>query len=176
MKKDGAFKNILGLSQEEAAYLFGIERGQWSMFVSGKRKLPATAMMQLAVVVQHLKETTTACPESEALAKAEQQKAHEKLLDDYRKVQTRLHTISKQIHAIEKIRTECFAALEVAAFLEQEKELQERSGLATGVRNRAMATLQKHNQYALETLKLKKISLDHLKIGLENSLKAIPKP
>lgn len=176
MKKDDALKNILGLSQEEAAYMLGIERGQWSMFVSGKRNLPLKATQQLAVVLKHLQEKKGVSKENEVIAKAEQQQAQEKLQQDYRKVQIKLYKTDKQISTIENIRTECFAALEVAALLEQENEFQERSKLATGVRNRAMATLQKHNQYALETLKLKKVSLDHLKIGLESRLKAITKP
>lgn len=171
MKKDGALKNILGLSQEEAAYMLGIERGQWSMFVSGKRNLPLKATQQLAVVLKHLQEKKSVCKENEVIAKAEQQQVQEKLQQDYRKVQIKLYKTDKQISTVENLRTECFAALEVAAFLEQQQEFQTKNALIQSIRTRATATLKKHNRYVLETLQLKKENLELFKINLEQKMK-----
>lgn len=171
MKKDNTIKNILGLSQVETAHMLGIERGQWSMFVSGKRDLPLKATQQLAVVLKHLHEKESVSKENEVIAKAEQQQAQEKLQQDYRKVQIKQYKMDKQISTIENIRAECFAALEVAAFLEQQKEFQTKSTLIKSIRGRATATLKKHNWYVLETLQLKKENLDGLKKRLEQKIK-----
>lgn len=171
MKKDNTLKNILGLSQVETAHMLGIERGQWSMFVSGKRDLPLKATQQLAVVLKHLHEKESLSKENEVIAKAEQQQVQEKLQQDYRKVQIKQYKTDKQISTIENIRAECFAALEVAAFLEQQKEFQTKSTLIKSIRGRATATLKKHNRYVLETLQLKKENLDGLKNRLEQKIK-----
>lgn len=169
--KDATYKNILGLTQEEAGYLFGIERARWSMFVSGKRGLPLAAMQQLALILTHLKEKKGVCKESQDIAKAEKQLLHQKLQYDYRGVQIKLYKIAKQISTIENIRNDCFAALEVAAFLEQEKEYDNRSSLIRSIQIRATNTLKKHNLYVLESLQLKKENLEALKISLELKMK-----
>ncbi|CAM3498444.1 hypothetical protein FSS13T_10640 [Flavobacterium saliperosum S13] len=174
MKKNATLKTLLGLSQEETAHMLGIERGQWSMFVSGKRDLPLAATQQLAVVLKHLQETKTFSKESELLTKTEQQQAQEKLQQDYRKVQIKQYKMTKQISTMENIRTECFAALEVAAFLEQQKESQTKSALIRSIRVRATNTLKKHNRYALTALQLKKETLESLQIRLEQKMKQNP--
>lgn len=174
MKKDAAFKNILGLLQEDAAYMLGITRGQWSMFVSGKRDLPLVAKQRLVVVLKHLQEKKDVSKESEAITKSERQQAHEKLQQDYRKLQIKQYRIAKQINTIENIRTECFSALEVAAFLEQQKEHHAKSTLIESIRIRATNTLKKHNLYVLEALQLKKENLEVLKVALEHKMKLNP--
>lgn len=174
LKKDTALKNILGLSQEDAAYMLGITRGQWSMFVSGKRGLPLAATQQLAVVLKALQEKNGVSKESEAITKTEQQQVHEKLQQDYRKLQIKQYKVAKQINTIENIRTECFAALEVAAFLEQQKEHQAKSTLIKSIRVSATNTLKKHNLYVLEALQLKKENLEVLKVALEHKMKLNP--
>lgn len=48
MKNKQPIRNLLGVSQLEAAMLLGIHRSQWSMFESGKRDLPLAAQQLLA--------------------------------------------------------------------------------------------------------------------------------
>ncbi|HSD15454.1 MAG TPA: hypothetical protein VLB74_12455 [Flavobacterium sp.] len=171
MKEGPTLKNILGLTQEDTAYMLGVDRGQWSMFASGKRGLPLAAMQQLGQVLKHLKEKKDVCKESQDIAKAEKQLVQEKFQRDYHGVQINLHKTAKQISTIEKIRNESFAALEVAVFLEQQKEYDNRSSLIRSIRVRATNTLKKHNLYVLEALQLKKENLEALKISLEQKMK-----
>lgn len=171
MKKDASLKNILGLTQEEAAYLLGIERGQWSMYVSGKRNLPLAATEKLAVLLKHMQQVKSTSKESQELAKAEQKKMQEQLQQDYLTVQIKQHKVAQQIRAIENKRAECFAALEVAAFLEHNKAYQPKNDLARGIRARAVGTLRTHNLYVLTDLQLKKESLEMLKNSLEQKMK-----
>ncbi|WP_131494766.1 hypothetical protein [Flavobacterium enshiense] len=127
-------------------------------------------MQQLGVVLKHLKEKKGVCKESQAIAKAEKQLVQEKLQCDYRDVQIKLYKVAKQISTIENIRNESFAALEVAAFLEQEKEYHNKNTLIRSIQLRATNTLKKHNLYVLEALQLKKENLEALKISLEQKM------
>lgn len=171
MKKDAVLKNILGLSQEETAYMLGIERGLWSMYVSGKRDLPVAATQQLAVLLKHLQEEKSLSKESRELAKAEKKKTQEQLEQEYLKVQIKQYKLSKKISTIENIRAECFAALEVAAFLEHQNESQAKNALVKSIRSRAVNTLKKHSLYVLTDLQLKKENLEMLKYSLEQKKK-----
>lgn len=47
----------LGLTQLEMAMLLGISRAQWSMYESGRRRLPPAALQVLAVITRQIKET-----------------------------------------------------------------------------------------------------------------------
>ncbi|MCG2610133.1 hypothetical protein LZZ90_01280 [Flavobacterium sp. SM15] len=170
MKTDATLKNILGLTQEEAAYLLGIERGLWSMYVSGKRALPLAATQQLTVLLKHLQESKGKSKQSEEITKAEQKKMQEQLQQDYLKVQVKHYKVDKQISTIENIRAECFAALEVAAFLEHQEAYQAKEALAKGIRARVASTLRTHNLYALTALRLKKQELEMLKNTLKQKM------
>lgn len=171
MKKDASLKNILGLTQEEAAYLLGIERGQWSMYVSGKRNLPLAATEKLAALLKQVQQVKSHSKESQALAKAEQKKLQEQLQQDYLTVQIKKRKVAQQIRTIENKRAECFAALEVAAILEHDNAYPAKNNLANGIRARAVGTLRTHNLYALTELQLKKEQLEMLKNSLEQKIK-----
>ncbi|WP_313806747.1 helix-turn-helix transcriptional regulator [Flavobacterium sp.] len=169
MKKENDFRKLLGLSQEEAALWLGVSRAQWSMFVSGKRGLPIAAMLRLNDVLVHLKENKTVAKESEAINKAQRLQLQEKLEREYRIIQIKQLKTAKQIAKVTSIRQECFAALEVAAFLAKQKESQ--AILAQGIQARATATLKIHNLFVLEELQLKKESFDKQKKNLEQKIK-----
>ena len=55
MKNTAKLNKMLGLSQSDVAMLMGITRSQWSMFESGKRKLPPQANLLLSAILNHLK-------------------------------------------------------------------------------------------------------------------------
>ncbi|TWI12919.1 hypothetical protein IP98_01398 [Flavobacterium cauense R2A-7] len=171
MKKENIYKNILGLTHEDTALMLGIGDGQWSMYVSGKRALPLSATEQLTKVLTHLKEKKSVCKESHAITQAEQQRLQEKWQYDYAGIQLKLLKIAKELDQIEKIRTEAFAALEVAAFLEQQKEYENRATLIRNIRIRATNILKKHHLYAVASLQLKKEQLEMLKNKLEQKIK-----
>lgn len=171
LEKETTLKNILGLTQEETSLMLAIERAQWSMYVSGKRALPLPATEQLTKVLTHLKEKKSVCKESQAITQAEQQRLQEKWQYDCAGVQLKLVKIAKELDQIEKIRTEAFAALEVAAFLEQQKEYQNRPTLIRNIRIRATSILKKHHLYAVASLQLKKEQLEMLKNKLEQKIK-----
>ena len=169
MKRESDFKKLLGLSQEEAAQWLGISRGQWSMFVSGKRGLPTAAMLRLNEVLVHLKENKIVAKANEAINKAQYQQLQEKLEREYRIIQFKQLKTVKQIAKVMAIRQECFAALEVAAFLAEQKE--NHTSLTQGIQARAEATLKIHNLFVLEELQLKKESFEMQKKRLEQKIK-----
>lgn len=141
------------------------------MFVSGKRSLPTEAMLRLNDVLVHLKDNKTIAKESEAIIKREQQQLQKKLEGEYLNVQYKLLKTIKQITIEETLRKECFAALEVAAFLTEQKEPD--TNLVQGIQVRATATLKTHNLFVLEGLQLKKESLDKQKKSIEQKMKEL---
>ena len=54
MKKEQTITAILGITQQDAAMLLGVNRSQWSMFESGKRDLPLAAKQLLAEMLTYL--------------------------------------------------------------------------------------------------------------------------
>jgi len=171
MKNHTTLKNILGLTQEEAAMYFGVTAGHWSMFVIGRRDLPLNAILKLKVILQHLKKKKPFSEVRQQLNKAEIDNLQHKLQQDYNAIQIKLYKLTQKISIIENIRTECFAALEVAEFLDNQEEKHPIDSFAESIRLRAMKTLKQHDLYALTELQLKKESLEILKKTLEKKMK-----
>jgi transcriptional regulator with XRE-family HTH domain len=175
MKKATTLKNIIGLTQEESAMYFGVTKGHWSMFVIGKRDLPLESSMKLGVLLQHLKGEKPFSEARQQLDKTELENLQHKLQQDYTTIKLKQYKLAKKISVIENIRKECFAALEVADFLESQEEKHPIGSFAKIIRLRAMKTLKQHDLYSLTELQLKKESLDILKMTLEKKMKAFQK-
>lgn len=171
MKDKTSLKNILGLTLEESAIFFGVSKGNWSMITIGKRSLPLEATIKLGDLLEYKKKEK---PVSEArlqLDKAEQEKLQLQLQQDFKAIQYKLYNVTKKMATIEKIRTECFAALEVADFIDHQKVKQPIDGFAKAISSRVKDTLKQYDLYALEALQLKKESLENAKMTLEKRIK-----
>ena len=175
MKNHTTLKNILGLSQVEAAIYFGVSRGLWSMVVSGKRSLPLNGTIKLTALLQHLKKEKPLSEARQQFEKAELEKLQHKLQYDYTTIKMKQYKIAKEIARIENIRKECFAALEVSEFIENQEEKLPIDSFEKGIRLRAIRTLKQHDLYALTELQLKKENLEILKTTLEKKIKGLEK-
>jgi transcriptional regulator with XRE-family HTH domain len=175
MKNQTSLKNILGLTQEEAAMYFGVSKGHWSMFVIGKRDLPLKATIKLTAVLQHLKAEKPLSEARQQLDKAELEKLQHKLQYDYTTIKMKQYKLAQKISSVENIRAECFAALEVADFLDKQEEKLPFDSFAETIRLRAIRTLKQHDLYALKQLQLKKENLEILKTTLEKKIKTLEK-
>ncbi len=171
MKQQLNLKNTIGLSQEETALLLGVTRGQCSMFVSGKRDLPLDAKNKLIVLLQHLKNENNFSEEQQEIEKAEIEKMQRQLEQDYRKLHIKQYRIAQKISIIEKTRAECFAALQVASFLENQKDKHPIETLSKSIRERAVNTLKQHDLYSLTELQLKQENLEMAKKSMEDKFK-----
>lgn len=54
MKHKKSLKETLGIPQEELAALLGVTRSQLSMYESGKRELPLTAIIELTGMLTYM--------------------------------------------------------------------------------------------------------------------------
>lgn len=169
MKKRAEIKNMLGLTQEEMAMVLGITKGQWSMYKSGQRDLPLEALQQFSVLLQGVQKEKTS-KTAQHFIKEEQRNTNDKVKEDYENIQIKLHRVQKEIDTIEKQRTECFAALETAEFLENHNDA---FGLASSIRARAIKSLHKYSLYKLEKLQLQKENFETLKSKLEQRMKVV---
>lgn len=176
MKNNTSLKNILGLTQEESAIYFGVTPGHWSMINIGKRSLPIEGTIKLAALLEHLnKEKPFSEAQQQQFDKAELENLQHKLQQDYKTIKFKQYKIAKEISRIENIRKECFAALEVAEFIENQEEKQPYDSFAESIRFRAMKTLKQYDLYALTELQIKMESLEILKTILEKKIKAFEK-
>ncbi|GAA4771110.1 MULTISPECIES: hypothetical protein [Flavobacterium] len=159
MKKRTEVKNMLGLTQNEMAMALGITRSQWTMCKSGQRDLPLDALQQFSVLLQGVQKEKTS-KTVQHFIKEEQHKTNEKLKEAYENTQIKLSRVQKEINTIEKQRTESFAALKTAEFLENHDD---KFGLASSIRARAIKSLHKYSLYKLEKLQLQKENFELLK-------------
>ncbi len=171
MKKRPEIKNMLGLTQEEMAMVLGITKGQWTMYKSGKRDLPLEALERFSMLLQGVQKEKTS-KTAQHFIKEEQRKTTTKIKEEYENTQIKLSRVHKEINTIEKQRTECFAALQTAAFLENHHDT---VGLASSIRTRALKSLQKYSLYKVEQLQLQKENLETIKIKLGQKMKILEK-
>ena len=171
--KNETIKNMLGLSQEEAAMFFGITRGQWSMFVSRKRDLPLAAIQKLASLLQYLQTEKPLSESRQELEKAEIETLQHKLQQDLLTIKIKQYKVVQKIIKMEATRKECFAALEVAQFIENQNDKHAIDSLADYIKKRVMKTLKQNDLYALTDLELKKENLEVQKLTLEKRIKGL---
>ena len=171
MKHDKAIKNLLGLSQEEISMILGISRIQWAMYETGRRDIPLAAKQQLAALLSNTQQAKSVSPESIMMGEKEQKSEKEWLNREYKAIDHKQQYLERKIIAIESIRVECFAALEVVHYLESQSENEFTISLAKSIKTRATNTLNKHSSIRLLEMKLKKESFEMLKYSLKQKIK-----
>lgn len=169
MKKVGEIKKMLGLNQEEMGMLLNIPRSQWTMFKSGKRKLPLRAMQQLADLLQSVQNEKGYAEEMSRLLAEEEQHTKAQLKKDEVKIEVKLRRIQKEIAIAESNRTEALAAFQTIAQLRKQEVPDE--GLILIIRDRALKTLNKYSQYNLDQLQRKQQSLEVIKEGIQQKIR-----
>lgn len=172
MKDTTPLKNLLGLTQEEMALLLGIHASVWSMFKSGKRALPAEAAAPFAALLKGVQQKKERSKETLQLIQAEQEHAKEKRHIEYLRVQAELGQVEKEIQVLETKRTESFAALETASYLEAQQHPNASNDFIRTIRSRALTTLKKQNLHKLETLQQQKENLEMLKLKIGKKMAA----
>lgn len=158
---------MLGLTQEEMAMVLGITKRQWSMYKSGQRDLPLEVLQQFSTLLQGVQKEKTS-KTAQDFIKQEQHKTNEKLKEAYENTQIKLSRVQKEIDTIKKQRTECFAALKTATFLENNNDT---FGLASSIKARAIKSLHKYSLYKLEKLQMQKENFEIMKSKMEQRMK-----
>ena len=137
----------------------------------GRRDIPLAAKQQLAALLSNTQKAKSVSPESIKMAKMEQKSEKEWLQREYKAIDHKQHYLERKIIAIENIRLECFAALEVVQYLESQSENEFTISLANSIKTRATNTLHKHSSSRLLELKLKKESCEMLKYSFLQKIK-----
>jgi len=171
MKNATTIKSLLGFTQEETAVLLGVSRGQWSMYVAGKRDLPSDAKKQFIAMLS-LQNAKATFHEKEKFVASEQQKTQEWLKQELSNLQFTKKLLDKQLLTIENKRTECFAALEMIHILETQP-IKAPIDILKDIKTRATNTLNKYSLHRLEELQMKKEHCEILKNSLEGRMKGV---
>jgi len=104
MKNATTIKSLLGFTQEETAILLGVSRGQWSMYVAGKRDLPSDAKKQFIAMLS-LQNAKAAFHEKDNFLKSEQKKTQEWLKQELSNLQFKKKLLDKQLPTIKNKKT-----------------------------------------------------------------------
>ena len=115
MKKENAFRKLLGITQDDMALLLGVSRSQWSMYELGKRDLPVAASVLLAELLQHLNEPVLSRKAKPQLEQYIDGATHLERLRDDNQYQQLL--IARKIAAAEKKYIRGVRQLQVVDFL-----------------------------------------------------------
>lgn len=161
-----AYRELLGVTQEDLALLLQVSRSQLSLFEIGKRDLPAAAKLKLAEMLSYSqnsfkrKETT--------IATTIQENEKEKIIKDFLFVNLRKQrAVKKKIASLEKKQQNSIAALHLAEFLNTSESKNPSYILADGIELKAKNNLEKNNLKEIYKLQIKlellEIEEKHLK-------------
>lgn len=164
-------KSLLGLTQEETAMMLEITRMQWVQYSTNRREIPLLAKERLANVLFTLHKNKTVSKLTTKIIETEKKKAQNGLLQEYKTIEFKIMKLERELIKREQTRNEAYKALEVVAYLETHKEHQFLQNLSQSIKNRAINTLNKYSLKDFQDLKLKKESLEMLKIKIKEKLK-----
>ncbi|MFC7773756.1 hypothetical protein [Flavobacterium sp. GCM10027622] len=151
--------------------LLGVPRSQWSMFKSGKLALPLKPMQQLTALllsVQQEKGMSTAVTQ---LLEEEEQRTNTQCKKEEIKTEVKLRRIQKEIAIAECNRIEALAAFQTMAHLSKQEVPDD--GLILIIRDHALKTFNKYNQYSLEQLHLNQESLLLMKTAIQQKIQKV---
>lgn len=171
MKDRSDIKTILGLTQIEMSMLLGISRSMWTMFKSGKRNIPLASKELLAYYMDTATRNKPS-KEAEKISKEEQVKAKQQLYRDLKNTEVKIEQLRNEIATFIRIRKQLYAGIETAVVLNTDKNTKNAKPLAKSIESRVHNSFKKYNLGALQTLELKKESLEMLKFKIEKKLKS----
>ena len=170
MKKENAFRKLLGITQDDMALLLRVSRSQWSMYELGKRDLPAPNMILLAQLLEHLNKTSLS---NKALPEPKNDKNTVMLLEQLQsKNEYQQMLISKKIAAAERKYIKSVRQLQVADFLarRQTNKQEANDAFLKTIAGKASKALEEDGLAILIQYKLKQELLIHEEQLLQSNL------
>ena len=171
MKDRSDIKTILGLTQIEMGMLLGVSRSMWTMFKSGKRNIPLASKELLGYYMDTVTRNKPS-KVAEKIRKEEQVKARQQLYRDLKNTEVKIEQLRNEIATFTRIRKQLYAGIETAVVLNTDKNINNAKPLAKSIETRVHNSFKKYNLGALQSLELKKESLEMLKFKIEEKLKS----
>ena len=171
MKDRSDIKTILGLTQIEMGMLLGVSRSMWTMFKSGKRNIPLASKELLGYYMDTVTRNKPS-KVAEKIRKEEQVKARQQLYRDLKNTEVKIEQLRNEIATFTRIRKQLYAGIETAVVLNTDKNTNNAKPLAKSIETRVHNSFKKYNLGALQSLELKKESLEMLKFKIEEKLKS----
>ena len=156
MMKNRDFRTSLGLTQEEAAFLLKITKSQLGMYELSLRDLPATKMLKLVLMHNHvqkkLQEKVTQPDDKSQNAKCIAILEHE-----YKSTKIEIHLLKREMEKIQTKYQKSVSAGELALYLETELQKDERPSkdFIQMLRHRAKSGIEKYGKAAQLRCELK---------------------
>lgn len=147
--KNRDFRTSLGLTQEEAAFLLKITKSQLGMYELSLRELPATKMLKLVLMYNHvqkkLQEKVTLPDDKSQNAKCIAILEHE-----YQGTEIEIHLLKRKLGKIQAKYQKSVSAGELALYLETELQEDERPSkdFIQMLHHRAKSGIEKYGKAA----------------------------
>lgn len=156
-KKEQTARALLGVTQEEMAALLKISPGQWSMYESGKRKLPAKAELELNEMLLHAASAKTTTAKRQPVTKGLSEESKKSLQSMLHTNQNRQRLASEKIARLLKKDSMAKAAIEMQDYFKEPKKDQPGylSGYVSMIGQRANAESQIRDASELTVLEIK---------------------
>lgn len=172
MKHKKSLKETLGIPQEELAALLGVNRSQLSMYESGKRELPLTAMIELTSMLTYMEKSKRNDKLFKEYQENEKQLTLKQLEKELQETVYLQLLLEKRMNVMQKIRNENLNALQLLDYLET-KIPEKNNILHQHIKNKALLQLKKNSDYQLERLGIKKMILELQSKTLKQKIKTI---
>lgn len=156
MNKGKTISKLLGLKQEELAMLLKVHKSQLAMFETGKRGLPAAALLVLAPMLEFVQKVKLQSGSAEVLKSQVEQKRKvvTYLLKENKYHQTE---ISKKLEKLEDKYQVNLSVIQLMRFLEEEAIIKGETPdvLLKLIESRAATDLKKNNWEVIIKYKIK---------------------
>lgn len=106
----------LGITQEEAAELLGVSRGQLSMYELGKRDLPTHALVKLATLTNHVSDAMNKRKDAGVDIKTQQKVSNSIIEEILAKHELKKRQLERKLKKIIRNEQKAFAAMQVALY------------------------------------------------------------
>jgi transcriptional regulator with XRE-family HTH domain len=170
MKSKGLDRPLLGLTQQDVAFLLKISRSQWSLYELSMRNLPSQASLRLMELTQYMRTTEDQTVPNISETENEENKMKlilEKLLKDN---EFQLMVIARKIEPVQKKFDDCVKAVRLMGFLNSPAEIEKTDPEALRVIGSRVYVNFKDFKHQLDVLQLDKELLQQEQLVFKRAL------
>ena len=151
------FQELLGLKQEDIAFILQVTRSQWSMYVLGKRDLPILAKIKLAEMIAFVNQTSVLDNEISEMSTNEVTKRNEFYTLQIKTNEFNKIIIEQKLKRIEKKYNSALTLLKLVDFFEKNPEKLDpiNDSFLKILLHKATTEIEKNNLLVQEQLKIK---------------------
>lgn len=153
-----AFKNFIGLTNDEMATFLEVHRSQWSMFVSGKRSLPVEATLKLNELL-HYVEKNNVNKTNFSFLENERKIVRKEMQSKLSDLEVMLYKVNKKMEKVKNKREQLLSGKTALEFFKTKKN--STNSQIRSIENRINKSFEFNSLKNLESIELKKQQIEN---------------